>query len=125
MPRTRLISIMPLLLIVATGACMAQPTPPTAATAQNRTLRVATGQTAPFVLDENGVLTGFSIDLWQELAGRLKREFVPAVSGTPFLSAAAAMVSSGIRQIALAALVIMFLLANVLWLVERRTHPAF
>ena len=154
MPRTRLISIVTLLLLVATGVCEAQPTPPRGPAAQSQTLRVATGQTAPFVLDENGVLTGFSIDLWQEIARRLKREFVwvkfpsnssveqlqaivrgdadvaisaitmtpereqsvdfstsyfdsglqimvPAVSGTSYLSAAAAIVSSGIRQIAL------------------------
>src|SRR5215470_8958112 len=40
------------------------------------TLRVATGRQAPFVIEENGSLSGFSIDLWQEIARRLGRDFV-------------------------------------------------
>ena len=131
---------------------------------------------APFVLDENGVYSGFSIDLWQEIARRLKLDYVwvrapsgreqleaivrgdadVAISGitmtpereqmvdfstsffdsglqimvpmdanSPFLSTADALLSSGIRQIAIAALVVMFVLANVLWLVERRANPTF
>jgi len=163
------------LLVVAMGVCEAQP-PPAASAAPATTLRVATGQLAPFVLDENGTLSGFSIDLWQEIASRLKLEFVwvrvapadeqlkavargdadvaiaaitmtperermvdfstsyfdsglqimvPAVTDASFLGVAQAMFSAGIRQIALAALAVMFLLANVLWLVERRSNPNF
>ena len=39
-------------------------------------LHVATGRIAPFVIEEDGRLTGFSIDLWNELARRLRMEFV-------------------------------------------------
>jgi polar amino acid transport system substrate-binding protein len=35
-------------------------------------LRVATGQALPFVVSQNGVLTGFSIDLWAYLAQRMR-----------------------------------------------------
>ncbi|HYL59594.1 MAG TPA: transporter substrate-binding domain-containing protein [Candidatus Acidoferrales bacterium] len=35
-------------------------------------LRVGIFPVAPFVIDENGVLTGFSVDLWDAIAARLK-----------------------------------------------------
>ena len=35
-------------------------------------LRVATFVVPPFVMEQNGTLTGFSIDLWEEIAARLK-----------------------------------------------------
>ena len=142
----------------------------------DRALRVATGRQAPFVMEENGTLTGFSIDLWQEIARQIGREFVwlnvgpssdqlgaitrgdadvaiaaitmtpereqlvdfstsyfdsglqimvPAQPGTPFFDTVRAVFSPGIRQLALSAIVIVFLLANVVWLVERRTNPDF
>ena len=42
------------------------------------TLRVATRQVRPFVFEENGRLTGFSIELWREIAAQmnLKWQFV-------------------------------------------------
>jgi polar amino acid transport system substrate-binding protein len=42
------------------------------------TLRVATRQVRPFVFEEGGELTGFSIELWQEIGNQLntKSEFV-------------------------------------------------
>jgi polar amino acid transport system substrate-binding protein len=140
------------------------------------TLRVATGRQAPFVIDENGTLSGFSIDLWQEIARRLGRDFVwlnvgtsnqqlaavaggdadvaiaaitmtpereqrvdfstsyfdsglqimvPAQPGAPFLSALGALFSPAIRALAFSVIAIVFILANVLWVVERRTNPAF
>jgi polar amino acid transport system substrate-binding protein len=36
------------------------------------TLRVATRVVPPFVVDQGGVLSGFSIDLWNSIADRLK-----------------------------------------------------
>jgi len=41
------------------------------AQSQPQTLRVATRVVKPFVYEEGGSLTGFSIDLWQEIAGQL------------------------------------------------------
>jgi polar amino acid transport system substrate-binding protein len=37
-------------------------------------LRVATRQVRPFVFEENGRLTGFSVELWQEIAREMKVE---------------------------------------------------
>jgi polar amino acid transport system substrate-binding protein len=47
---------------------------PSAALAQNdgTSLRVATFTIQPFVMQNNGALTGFSIDLWHEVANRVK-----------------------------------------------------
>jgi ABC-type amino acid transport substrate-binding protein len=141
------------------------------------TLRVATGRLAPFVIEENGTLTGFSIDLWQEIARRLGRKvvwvnlgpsssdqlaaivhgdadvaiaaitmtpereqtvdfsmpyfdsglqiMVPVQPGVAFLNTVRAVFSSGIGALALSAIVIVFVLGNVLWLIERRTNPDF
>src|SRR5262245_11289149 len=36
-----------------------------------RVLRVETFIVAPFVMEKNGVLTGFSIELWEDIAARL------------------------------------------------------
>jgi polar amino acid transport system substrate-binding protein len=46
--------------------------------APQKTLRVATRVVAPFVFEEHGQLTGFSIELWQEISKQLqaKSEFV-------------------------------------------------
>ena len=40
-----------------------------------RPLRVATGMIAPFVLKEGDKLTGFSVELWNEVARRMRVEF--------------------------------------------------
>ena len=40
-----------------------------------RQLRVATGMIAPFVLKEGDKLTGFSVELWNEVARRMRVEF--------------------------------------------------
>ena len=40
--------------------------------AQADSLRVATRLIKPFVYEENGQLTGFSIELWREIAGQMK-----------------------------------------------------
>jgi len=40
-----------------------------------RSLRVATGIIAPFVLKEGDKLTGFSVELWNEVARRMRVEF--------------------------------------------------
>jgi len=58
------------LCAAATGAHAAAPMP-----APDRPVRVATGRIAPFVIPEGERLTGFSIDLWKELARRLRVEF--------------------------------------------------
>src|SRR5262249_20123385 len=54
------------LLIVAamTGAAMAQ--------SPSSELRVVTRVLPPVVIDQNGTLTGFSIDLWNKIAERLQ-----------------------------------------------------
>lgn len=44
---------------------------PTLAQAQERPLRVATRLVKPFVYEDNGQLTGFSIELWQEISRQL------------------------------------------------------
>jgi ABC-type amino acid transport substrate-binding protein len=47
-----------------------------AAPAPTRPLRVATGALAPFVIREGDRFIGFSVDLWSELARRMRVEFV-------------------------------------------------
>ena len=47
-----------------------------AAPARPPPLRVATGALAPFVIKEGDRFTGFSVDLWSELARRMRVEFV-------------------------------------------------
>ena len=58
------------LLLLAYGTAFAQP--------QGEKLRVATRLVKPFVFEESGKLTGFSIELWQEVANQLnvKYEFI-------------------------------------------------
>jgi polar amino acid transport system substrate-binding protein len=59
-----------LFLCVISGAASAQP--------KEEKLRVATRLVRPFVFEENGRLTGFSVELWQEIARQMKvqSEFV-------------------------------------------------
>jgi ABC-type amino acid transport substrate-binding protein len=142
----------------------------------SRSLRVATGLIAPFVLKEGDQLTGFSVDLWYALARQLdltssfvefkssseqvqavergevdvaisaitmtvKREELVDFSHPYFESGLQVMVltegddsaratmeailSPGLWRFLAAAVVIVFLLANVLWLVERKTNRHF
>ena len=60
------------LLVLCADATVARAVAPTSD--PDRPLRVATGRIAPFVIPEGGRLTGFSIDLWNELARRLRVE---------------------------------------------------
>src|SRR5215470_3135608 len=52
------------LLLVLTASAGAQPAA--------RELRIATRVLPPLVVDHNGTLTGFSIDLWEKIAERLQ-----------------------------------------------------
>ncbi|HEY2922220.1 MAG TPA: transporter substrate-binding domain-containing protein [Candidatus Binatia bacterium] len=56
-------SILALFLCVFASAAQAQP--------KVENLRVATRQIRPFVFEENGRLTGFSVELWQEIAKQI------------------------------------------------------
>ena len=64
----RLITVLLLLLMPAAGL----------AEAPNEVLRVATRVVRPFVFEEGGQLTGFSIELWQEISSEMhvKSEFL-------------------------------------------------
>lgn len=55
--------IFALFLCLFTCAALAQP--------KGENVRVATRQVRPFVFEENGQLTGFSIELWQEIAKQI------------------------------------------------------
>src|SRR5262245_25018662 len=44
---------------------------PTGEQAPQQTLRVATRIVPPFAIEDHGQLTGFSVDLWQEISNRL------------------------------------------------------
>lgn len=160
-----------LALCAAAVANAAAPTP-----APDRPLRVATGRFAPFVIPEGGRLTGFSIDLWTELARRLRVEstwipvglpadqiqavrrgdadvaisaititkdlekvvdfshpyfdsglqiMVRARSERPLLDSIRSLPWVAIAQLFGVAIVIMLVLANVLWLIERRSNRRF
>jgi len=67
MNRHRAILLACLVAVAATAA-------PGLTPARDR-LRVATGHQAPFVMKENGALTGFSVDLWKEIARRIGVDF--------------------------------------------------
>jgi polar amino acid transport system substrate-binding protein len=139
-------------------------------------LRVVTAAVAPFVLPKTDPLASFSIDLWSELARRMRVEFrwivVPAqpellqavergeadvaiaaitmtperekvvdfshpyfdsglqimVRGqdeSPFLTTLGSIPWLSIGLLFAGAIVIIFLLANVLWLIERRSNNNF
>jgi polar amino acid transport system substrate-binding protein len=142
--------------------------------AQTRPLRVATGTIAPFVLKQDGKLTGFSIELWSEVARRMRVDFewvdagsrekqleavrrgdadiavsaivmspdreqlvdfslsyfhsglqimVRAKEEDPILVTLLAIPWAAIGKLFAAAIVLMFLWANVLWFIERRRQP--
>src|SRR5262245_44821946 len=67
---------------------------------QPRTLRVVTKPLEPFVIEQNGQLIGFSVDLWKEIAGRLnlKYEWVVVASVAEQLKA----VQTGTADVAIA-----------------------
>src|SRR5262245_29660341 len=67
---------------------------------QPKTLRVVTKPLEPFVIKQNDQLTGFSVDLWNEIAGRLdlKYEWVEVASVTEQLDA----VQTGAADVAIA-----------------------
>ena len=162
------------LLVLCADATVARAVAPTSD--PDRPLRVATGRIAPFVIPEGGRLTGFSIDLWNELARRLRVEsawtdvgpsadqiqavrrgdadvaisaititqerekvvdfshpyfdsglqiMVRARSERPLLDSIRSLPWAAIGEIFGAAIVIMLVLANVLWLIERRSNRRF
>jgi len=147
----------------------------TASPAPERPLRVVASPVAPFVLPNTNPLAGFSIDLWNEVARRLRADFtlravaaedrLPAVEhgdadvaiglivltaederrvdfSTPYFDSGLQIMVraqgegrlgstfhsipwAAIGELFGAGLVILLLLANVLWLVERRRNPKF
>ena len=147
-----------------------------AAPAPERPLRVVTAPIAPFVLPKTDPPAGFSIDLWTEMARRMRVEFawitvptpsellpavqrgdadvaIAAITMTPerekivdfshpyfdsglqimvraqeeslFSTAVLSIPWLAIGHLLAAAIVVVFLLANVLWLIERRRNAAF
>ncbi len=148
------------------------------ATAPARTLRVATGQIPPFVIQQDGQLTGFSVDLWNALARRIRvdsssldlglhsqSDQVQAVANgkvdvaisaivmtpereekvdftipyldsglqimvrvdrtEPFWTTVVSLFSPALRKLLAAGAIAVFLLAHVLWFIERRRNPSF
>lgn len=140
-----------------------------------RPLRVVTTAVAPFVLPKSDPPVGFSVDLWSEVAQRMRVEYtwtvvpqpellqavqrgdadvaIAAITMTPeremlvdfshpyfdsglqimvrvqqeshFLSTFRSIPWQAIGQLFAIAIVIVFLLANVLWLIERRRNSNF
>jgi len=158
--------------------CLAMPPAQaaSAAPAPERPLRVVTAPIAPFVLPKTAPPAGFSIDLWTEVARRMRVEFawiivptpsellptvqrgdadvaiaaitmtperekvvdfshpyfdsglqvmVRARDESPFLITVLSIPWLALGQLLAAAIVIVFLLANVLWLIERRRNKDF
>ena len=69
----RLLSVALFAVTVAASAYAQTASPPTvAAPAEPPELRVAAFIAPPSVMEQNGSLTGFSIDLWNAIATRLK-----------------------------------------------------
>ncbi|MBS0580833.1 MAG: transporter substrate-binding domain-containing protein [Proteobacteria bacterium] len=77
-----------LLLLQGAGAVLAAP-------ALEKTVRVETFIAPPFVIEEGQELTGFSIDLWKEIAARLEVDTVYETA--PTLSAGSTRRSSPLR----------------------------
>jgi ABC-type amino acid transport substrate-binding protein len=142
----------------------------------NAPLRVAIASAAPFVLPQTATPEGFSIDLWNEIARRMRVQFswtrvpaqadllpavkrgdadvaIAAITMTPesegvvdfslsyfdsglqimvrarnestFISSLWSIPWLAIAQLLGATVVIVFVLANLVWLLERRQDPAF
>ncbi len=157
--------------LAAAGAGSASGAPP-----PKRPLRVVTAAVAPFVLPKTAPPAGFSIDLWTEVARRMRVDFtwmivptppellptlqrgdadvaiaaitmtpdrekvvdfshpyfdsglqvmVRAQDESPFVTTLLSIPWRAIGQLLGAAIVIVFVLANVLWLIERRRNNEF
>jgi len=83
----------------APGASAADPVP-----AEPHGLRVVTGQIPPFVLKQGDELTGFSIDLWNALARRLKADFSLTELGLHSQSEQLQAVQRGEAEVAISAI---------------------
>ena len=72
--------------IVTANPISAPPTPPGIS---GRTVKIVTRLVSPFVIEENGELGGFSIELWKNIAQELdiKSDFQKTISVTDLLSA--------------------------------------
>jgi polar amino acid transport system substrate-binding protein len=169
----RSVTIGPFLAVI----WLAMATAEAASAAPARPLRVVTAPVAPFVLPKTAPPAGFSIDLWSEVARRMRVDFAWTIAPTPsellptvqrgdadvaiaaitmtaerekvvdfshpyFDSGLQVMVRAqeeeglfratllsipwlAIGHLLAAAIVIVFLLANVLWLIERRRNHDF
>ncbi len=78
------------------------PSPALSAAAPPKHLRVATREIPPFVFQENGKLAGFSIDLWQSIAGEMKIGSAMVVN--PAVPELLAAVKSGKAELGIAAI---------------------
>ena len=75
---------MPQVATVTVGIALLQlATLASATQADQKPLRVETFVAPPFVIEQEGELTGFSIDLWKEVAARLKVDSVYEKAPTP------------------------------------------
>jgi polar amino acid transport system substrate-binding protein len=101
------------LLCGEVGAATAQPVapssslvlPPRSAPDQAPpVLRVATGVVAPFVMEQDGVLIGFSIDLWSAIAKRLGVQTMLVNTGPRDTPAQIAAVVNGEADVAISAI---------------------
>lgn len=172
-PKARLCADGMLLLALFIAASLTRAE--TAAAVSNAPLRVATAPIAPFVLPNTDPLSGFSIDLWTEVAGRLHVDFawqlvphtdllaavergdadvaIAAIAMTPerekrvdfshpyldsglqiivraeregrLLDAFHSIPWAAIGQLFFVAILIVLVLGNVLWLIERHGNPRF
>ena len=75
---------------------------PASAQKQDKDLRVTTRVLPPMVVDRNGSLTGFSIDLWNEISQRLKLKSNYQVA--PDVASLLSDVRSGKSQLGVAAI---------------------
>ncbi len=100
MPRIRLCLALLVLGAACLGAAGAQAAP--VGQGQNPPLRIATGPIAPFVIKQGDTLTGFSIDLWDEIARRLGRDYTWVESGLS--DQQVALVQSGQADLAMSAI---------------------
>lgn len=89
----RLVATVSLAMMLVSGAWAQPPGPP---------LRVATFILSPFVMQQGGTLTGFSIDLWNEIAARLGVK--TSYQMTPDVNALLASLRSGNADIAVSGL---------------------
>ena len=94
------------LVLLAVGAGAGAPCASAAAPApaEAHGLRVVTGQIPPFVFKQGDALTGFSIDLWNALAQRLKADFSLTELGLHSESAQLQAVQRGDAEVAISAI---------------------